>query len=92
MIKDHFEVVSFEPVATPSSRGDYRERLLKVASALNQEGLSLPISSSKILDYLYAVDSVFKTEMQMGMRYNGVDITTNYTSVDGRVRNLLTLK
>jgi len=60
MIKDHFEVVSFEPGCYSGSRGN--REVTKVASALNQEGLSLPSPSSKILDYLYAVDSVFKTE------------------------------
>jgi len=85
MIKSiSFEVVSFEPKLLLRVAGRCR-RGYKVASALNQEGLSLPSPSSKILDYLYAVDSVFKTEDADGNEITiGVDITTNYTSVDGR--------
>lgn len=91
MLKHHFEVVSFEPKLLLGVAEEInRERLLKVASALKKEGLSLShLPSSKILDYLYAVDSVFRTEDADGNEIVvGVDITANYTSADSKLRKL----
>ena len=91
MLKHHFEVVSFEPkLLLRVAEEINRERLLKVASALKGEGLSLlHLPSSKVLDYLYAVNSVFRTEdADSNEIVVGVDITTNYTSVDGKLRKL----